>query len=47
MFNVALKSEIDRRFKSVCIGKMLIIFKCSDSHLGFHIVLKPGKGNYC
>ena len=45
MFNDALKSEIGRGFKSVCFRKMLIIFKCSDSHLGFHIVLKPGKGN--
>ena len=45
MYNGVLKSEIERRFKSGCIRKMLIIFKCSDSLLGFHIVLKPGKGN--
>ena len=45
MFNSALKSEIDKRFKSVCIRKLIIISKCSDSHLGSHIVLKPGKGN--
>ena len=45
MFNGALKSEIDIRFDSVCIRKMFIIFKCSDIHLGFHIALKPGKGN--
>ena len=25
------------------LGK--VIFKCSDSHLGFHTVFKPGKGN--
>ena len=48
MFNNAIKSKIDKRFKSVCIRKLLIIFKCSDSNLGFLIVLKPGKGNiYC
>ena len=45
MFNGGFKSEIDRRFKSVCSRKMLIICKCSDSDLGFHIVFKPGKGN--
>ena len=45
MFKGALKSEIDKRFNSVCIRKMFIIFICSDSHLGFRIVLKPGKGN--
>ena len=45
MFNGALKSEIDKRFNSVCIRKMFIIFKCSDSHLGFHIVFEPGNGN--
>ena len=44
MFNYALKSEIHKRLNSVCIRKMFIIFKCSDSHLGYHIVLKTGKG---
>ena len=47
MLNGALKSEIHKRFNSVCIRKMFIIFKCSDSHLGFLIVLKPGNGNLC
>ena len=45
VYNDTLKSEIDKSFKRVCIRKMFIIFKCSDSHLVFHIVLKPGKGN--
>ena len=45
MFNGALKPEIDRKFKSVCVRKMLLIVKCSDSHLCFHIILKPWKGN--
>ena len=49
MFNGALKSEMQKRFKSVCIRKIHIIFKCYDSYLGFHIRLKPGKGkgNLC
>ena len=33
MYNDALKSEIDKRFKSVYIRKMFIISKCSEAFL--------------